>query len=151
MPTKEEVIPELLEWHFQVDPHMVKVYRFLSANEDDPREPIKFLEVSPDTPASGSVMPFTFGGTEDLPYSTMVATITPDEMEQVRRGEIALPTGWDLTNSIVYQASQYKSQEGRKWRRSKEIVRSPIFFSNGSKPFRFRVYRTRPNSTGTML
>ena len=46
---------------------MVKVYRFLSANEDDPREPIKLLEVSPDTPVSGIMMPFTFGGRKSRP------------------------------------------------------------------------------------
>lgn len=95
MPTKDEVIPGLVKWHFQVDPEMVKVYRFLSSNEDDPHEPIKFLEVSPDTPASGSVMTFTFGGTVDVPYRTTVATITPDEMEQVQRNEIPLPPGWN--------------------------------------------------------
>ena len=100
MLTKEEVIPELLEWHFQVDPRLVKVYRFLSPNEDDPREPIKFLEVSPDTPASGSVMTFTFGGTEALPYSTTVATITPEEMEQVQRNEIPLPPGWNWNEKL---------------------------------------------------
>ena len=107
MLTKEQAIPELLEWHFQVDPQMVKVYRFLSPNEDDPREPIKFLEVSPDTPASGSVMTFTFGGTEEVPYSTTVATITPEEMEQIARSEISLPPGWnwdekqDLTDAAL--------------------------------------------------
>ncbi len=95
MPTKEEVIPELMEWHFQVDPEMVKAYRFLSPNEDDPKEPIKFLEVSPDTPASGSVMTFTFGRTKEVPYLTTIATITPEEAEQVQRGEIPLPAGWD--------------------------------------------------------
>ncbi len=100
MPTKEEAIPALLEWHFQVDPRMTKVYRFLSPNEDDPREPIKFLEVSPDTPASGSVMPFTFGGSEELPYSTTVATITPEEMEQVVRNEIPLPPGWNWNEKL---------------------------------------------------
>ncbi len=99
MPTKEEVIPELMEWHFQVDPEMTKAYRFLSPNEDDPREPIKFLEVSPGTPASGSVMTFTFGRTEEVPYLTTIATITPQEMEQVQRGEIPLPPGWDLSEA----------------------------------------------------
>jgi len=96
MPTKEEVIPGLMEWHFQVDPGMVKVYRFLSPNEDDPKEPIKFLEVSPGTPSSGSVMAFGFGPTEEFPYRTVLATVTPEEMEQIERGEIPLPTGWDL-------------------------------------------------------
>jgi hypothetical protein len=95
MPTKDEVLPELIKWHFQVDPAMIKVYRFLSPDEDDLLEPIKFLEVSPDTPASGSVMTFTFGGTEDVPYRTTIATITPEEMEQIARSEIPLPPGWN--------------------------------------------------------
>lgn len=122
MLTKEEVLPELIKWHFQVDPEMIKVYRFLSPNEDDLLEPIKFLEVSPDTPASGSVMTFTFGGTEDVPYRTTVATITPDEMEQIQRNEISLPPGWnwDEKQDITALALPLDQENGLK--------------TNGSKP-----------------
>ena len=138
--TKEEAVCELVEWHYEIDPNMTEVIRLFSENEDDPKEPIKFLEVSPDTPASGSVMTFTFGGTEDAPYNMRIATVTPEEMEQVRRGEIPLPQGWDLENSRVYPASARKRREGRRWHRSREIVRSPIVRCNGGKPF--RAYRT---------
>lgn len=124
MLTKEEAVQEMVEWHYKIDPKMLEVIRFLSPNEEDPTEPMNFLEVVPDTPASGSVMTFLFGGTEELPYSMRIATITPEEMEQVRRQEIPLPGWWNLENSIVYPASDYKDQEGRRWRRSKEIVRS---------------------------
>lgn len=141
MLTKEEAVREMVVWHYEVDPNMTEVIRLLSVNEDDPKEPIKFLEVSPDMPASGSVMTFTFGGTKNAPYSMRIATITPEEMEEVRRGEMPLPEGWDLESSILYPASDYKSQEGRRWRRSREIVRSPIVRYSAGKPF--RAYRMR--------
>lgn len=139
--SREEAVRELVEWHYEVDPNMTAVIRLFSENEDDPKEPIKFLEVSPDTPASGTVMTFTFGGTEDAPYNMRIATITPEEMEQVRRGEIPLPEEWSLENSLVYPAPPKRSQEGRRWHRSREIVRSPIVRCNGGKPF--RAYRMR--------
>ena len=139
--TKEEAVLELVEWHYEIDPNMTEVIRLLSENENDPKEPIKFLEVSPDTPASGTVMTFTFGGTEESPYHMRIAVVTPEEMEQVRRGEIPMPDGWDLENSKVYPAPPQKSQESRRWHRSREIVRSPVVRSNGRKPF--RAYRMR--------
>ncbi len=102
--TKEEAVIELVEWHYEIDPNMTEVIRLLSENENDPKEPIKFLEVSPDTPASGTVMTFTFGGTEEAPYHMRIAVVTPEEMDKVRRGEIPMPDGWDLENSKVYPA-----------------------------------------------
>ena len=137
--TKEEAARELIEWHYKVDPRMTQAMRVLTSNEDDPREPISFLEVSPDTPASGSVMTFTFGPAEDFPYSMRIATITPEEMEQVQRGEISLPTGWNLERMVVYPAPVRKSQEGRRWRRSKDSVRLPNALYSGHK--RLPVYR----------
>ena len=139
--TREEAVRELVEWHYEVDPNMTEVIRLFSENEDDPKEPIKFLEVSPDTVASGNVMTFTFRGTEDAPYNMRIATVTPDEMEQVRRGEMPLPKEWNLDNSVIYPPPPKRSWEGRRWHRSREIVRSPIVRSNASKPF--RAYRMR--------
>ena len=139
--TRDEAVRELVEWHYEVDPNMTEVIRLFSPNEEYPREPIKFLEVSPDTPASGNVMTFTFGGTEESPYNMQIAVVTPKEMEQVRRGEMPLPKGWSLENSLVYPAPPKRSREGRRWHRSREIVRSPIVRCNARKPF--RAYRTR--------
>ena len=141
MLTKEEAVQEMVEWHYKIDPNMKEVIRFLSPHEEDPAEPMNFLEVSPDTLPSGDVMTFLFGPYEDFPYSMRIATVTPEEMEQVRRREIPLPGWWDLESSIVYPASDYKGQEGRRWHRSRGIVRSPVVRSNGRKPF--RAYRMR--------
>ncbi len=94
MPTKDEVVRDLIDWHSKMDPEMTKVYRFLAPDEDDLREPIKLLEVSTGTLSAGRVMPFAFGPTKDVPYATVTATVTPEEMEQIERDEISLPESW---------------------------------------------------------
>lgn len=127
MLTREKAARELVDWHYTIDPQMTQAIRLLSVNEDDPKEPLKFLEASPDTIASGVVTTFTFGPADDFPYSMRLANITPEEMEQVLRNEIPLPEGWTLENSILYPAParrvRGRNQEGAKWRRSMESVR----------------------------
>ena len=139
--TKEEAVQEMVAWHYKVDPNMTEVIRFLSPNEENPDEPISLLDVSPDTLSSGNVMTFLFGPYGDFPYQMRTATITPEEMEQVRRQEIPLPPGWNLGNSVVYPAADDKGQEGRRWRRSREIVRS--MSAPYSRPKPLSIYRKR--------
>lgn len=134
MLTREEAAQELIDWHYTIDPRMTQAIRLLSANEDDPREPLKFLEVSPDTIASGNVMTFTFGPAGDIPYNMRIATITPEEMEQVRRGEMSMPEGWSLENSVEYPVPLRGGRGIRRWRRSKGIARSLSVLYSQSKP-----------------
>lgn len=138
MLTRDEAARELVDWHYTIDPRMTQVIRLLSANEDDAKEPLKFLEASPDAIESGVVTTFTFGPADDFPYSMRLANITPEEMEQVRRNEIPLPEGWSLENSVIYPAParqvRGRSQEGAKWRRSVESVRLPSVRCNRPKP-----------------
>jgi hypothetical protein len=95
-PSKKEAADSLIDWHFHMEPELVEVYRFVSDNEDAPEEPIKLLEVNAATFASGSVDPFSFAPSTETPYRTVVAEITPEELERVRRNEIRLPSGWRL-------------------------------------------------------
>ena len=134
MPTKDEIAQKLIDWHFEVEPEITEVYRFISPNEDNNSEPIKLLEVSEATFMVGRVIPFGFGATEEFPYRTVIATITPAEMEQVRRQEIPMPEGWSLDNSVVYPAPEHKGQENRRWRRSREIARSMSALYSRPKP-----------------
>jgi hypothetical protein len=135
MPTKkDEIAKKLIDWHFEVEPEITEVYRLIALNEEDAREPIKLLEVSEATFTVGRVMPFGFGPTVEFPYNTVIATITPEEMEQVRRQEIPLPEGWNLGASVLYPASDYKSQESRRWRRSRGIVHSMFVPYSKHKP-----------------
>ena len=105
MPTKkDEIAQKLIEWHFEVEPEITKVYRFIAPNEESDSEPIKLLEVTEATLTAGYVMPFGFGATEEFPYRSVIATITPEEMQQIESLEIPLPTGWDLEAAIVINA-----------------------------------------------
>lgn len=104
MPPKDEIAEMLIDWHFQVEPEISEVYRFIAPNENDPREPIKLLEVSEATLQAGRVIPFTFGRTAEVPYLSTIATITPEEMQQIIDQQIALPDGWNLQTAMHYPA-----------------------------------------------
>lgn len=99
---KEEVAEKLIDWHFQIEPETVEIYRFFSPNEESPDEPIKLLEVNADTLETGRVDAFGFGPSGDVPYSTITAIVTDSEMKKIRQGEIALPEGWDLKTAKPY-------------------------------------------------
>jgi hypothetical protein len=99
MDKKEEVTRRLVDWHFRIEPGLKKVYRFFSEREDAEDEPIKLLEISEDTFATGRVDTFTFVPAGDIPYPSRIATITPEEMRGIQEGRIALPKGWDLAKS----------------------------------------------------
>ncbi len=97
--TKDEVVRELVQWHFQVEPDIQQIFRIVAENENAPDEPIKLLEVTAATIATGSVEPFAFGPSESRPFSTVIAEITPEELERIQRNEIRLPNGWSLANA----------------------------------------------------
>jgi hypothetical protein len=98
-PSKKEAADNLIDWHFQVEPELLEVYRIASDNEEAPEEPIKLLEINAATPASGSVDAFSFAPSADTPYRTVVAEITPEEFERLKRNEIKLPAGWSLAKA----------------------------------------------------
>ncbi len=102
MITRDEATEELVRWHFQIAPEVVEIYRFQSDNEDAPDEPIKLLDVSEGTLSTGKVSPFGFGRTDEIPYPTVIAMITPEEMAQIRQDALPLPRGWSLKHSRRY-------------------------------------------------
>ncbi len=114
MPTKkDEIAKKLIDWHFEVEPEITEVYRFIAPNEESDSEPIKLLEVSEATLTAGYVMPFGFGETEEFPYRSVVALITPEEMQQIKNQEMLLPQGWDLsTAQIIAAPSKEKVKNG---------------------------------------
>jgi hypothetical protein len=95
-PTKDDVARELAKWHFSVEPGLQAVFVLRTADG----EPITLLEVNSATVATGSIEPFAFAPTKDTPYPTVVAEVTPEEMERVHRNEIRLPEGWTLVDAV---------------------------------------------------
>ncbi len=100
---KDRIAKELIEWQLETEPATSAVYRFISDNEDSPDEPLKLLHVNDETMETGRVSAFLFAGTEEAPFFTAIAVITPNEMKRVEAGEIALPDGWDLSRAKKFE------------------------------------------------
>lgn len=97
MPDKDTIAAELIRWHFKVEPGLVTVYRVMSDNEADPKEPIKLIEVNTHTVSSfaGNFEAFGFAPTRDVPFPTLIAEVTPDELAELRKNG-RLPHGWAI-------------------------------------------------------
>jgi len=93
---KDEVAASLIAWHFRIEPELRAIYRIISADEDAAGEPIKLLEVNAASVETGRVVPFAFGSAGDITYPSVVAEVTPAEMDAIRQRKIALPAGWSL-------------------------------------------------------
>src|SRR5258706_3347004 len=102
-PSKDDAAKLLITWHFDIEPEMTEIYRFVSSNEEDPEEPIRLLEVNEVTVPTGNVEVFGFRPSADVPFWTHVAEITPHELERIRSGQIPLPNGWDLQRAQRYR------------------------------------------------
>ncbi|HET6387125.1 MAG TPA: hypothetical protein VFJ58_27370 [Armatimonadota bacterium] len=99
---KDEAVKELVRWHLQVDPKTQMIYRFVTENEEQPEEPIKLLEIKDAALETGRVDAFGFGPAEDFPYGSVVAQVTPSELERIKKGEMRLPEGWNLKTAEVF-------------------------------------------------
>jgi hypothetical protein len=100
---KDDAAHRLIAWHFEVEPELREVYRILSEDEDAQGEPIKLLEVNEATVATGGFEAFGFRPTKDIPYLTLIAEITPAELEVLRGKPDALPKGWSLSRAQRFE------------------------------------------------
>ena len=101
--TKNDAARNLIDWHFKVEPDLRAVYRIVADNEDAEEEPIKLLEVNDATFPTGSVEPFGFGPTPEIPFRTVIAEVTSEEFEVLRGQPDALPEGWSLATASVFE------------------------------------------------
>ncbi len=101
MSDKENAALTLAQMHFRYEPGMREIYRVIDvdADEQDPQEPIKLLEVNADTIPSG-VLPLGF---DPIPASgnfpSVIIQITPAEFTKIQCGELHLPQGWQISKS----------------------------------------------------
>ncbi|MEY3210811.1 MAG: hypothetical protein RIT28_1292 [Pseudomonadota bacterium] len=100
--SKDEVAEALIAYHFRIEPGMIEIYRL--DDPDDAEAPIRLLEVNQETIGTDAeIISFGFAPSERVPFSTVVAEITPSELDQLRvRG---FPQGWDLTAARVTRRS----------------------------------------------
>jgi hypothetical protein len=106
MVDKDAAAEALITVHFEVEPGLRSVYRILSEREAEPDEPIKLLEVNENTIETGRVEPFGFAATSDSSYACVIAEVSPDELEQLQRKLIPMPSNWSLERSKLYPRPQ---------------------------------------------
>jgi len=90
----DDAVSTLAAWHADMAGDDYAAYSF-----DDPaRRVVRLVEVSADFPAAGQALAVGFGASAEFPYRSEIVLLTPDEWEQVQRGELALPEGWCLAD-----------------------------------------------------
>jgi hypothetical protein len=99
MHAKDAAARRLIEWHFTVEPELREVYRIVVDNEESLEEPIRLLEINAATVATGNIEPFTFSPTREIPFRTVIAEITPEELESLQSHPETLPDGWNLSRA----------------------------------------------------
>ncbi len=105
MTNKSEIARTLADAHRKVDPEIRRIIRVVADREDDPAEPVKLLEVNPDTPRSG-IVPIAFGAAPpEIPFPSVVIEVTEDELEDIRSGGLSLPNGWRLDGTLFPTAA----------------------------------------------
>jgi len=106
MSEKDKKARELVDWHFEVEPDLVEVYRIISDDEANPAEPIKLLEVNEATLPSDKVEAFGFAPAKDFPFRTVIAEVTPKELANLRARPELLPRGWSLDTAVRFGRPQ---------------------------------------------
>jgi hypothetical protein len=96
---KDRAAQQLVEWHYEIEPGLELVYRVVSEDEDDPKEPIKLVEINSAAVGTGSFEAFAFAPSDDIPYTTVIAELTHEQLQKLR-ADGALPPGWNLDTAI---------------------------------------------------
>ena len=85
--------------HHESEESITSIYLISSDDEDGQNEPIKLLEVNRETVSSG-IVPVTIMPSGDIPFSTTIIEITPNEYTDVTNGKLSLPDGWKVLKTL---------------------------------------------------
>ena len=102
---KDEIAKRLAEAHRAMEPTINRIVRLIADQENLDHEPVKLLEVNPATSPSG-VFPIAFTADPPyVPYPSIVVEVTEAEYEQIVSGELHLPPGWVLGDTLFPSAA----------------------------------------------
>ncbi|MBC7773175.1 MAG: hypothetical protein H7210_11810 [Pyrinomonadaceae bacterium] len=96
--SKDAVARSLAEAHRLTDPEITMIFRIEKpGQESNPAEPVKLLEVNPNTTASGimpvKLMPHAPSG---IFFPSVIVEVHPTELEDLKNGNLLLPNGWKV-------------------------------------------------------
>ena len=99
-PNKSEIARTLATAHHNFEPSISRIIHVVADQESDAAEPVKLLEVNPDTFESG-IWPILFGADPPrIPFPSVVIEVTEGEYEAIRVGRLPLPDGWRLGDTL---------------------------------------------------
>ena len=105
-PDKSEIAKVLADAHREYEPSITRIIRVIADQELASDEPVKLLEVNPDTSPSG-IVPIAFGPDPPrIPFPSVVIEVTEKEFESIRAGGLLLPDGWHLGDTLYPSAAQ---------------------------------------------
>jgi hypothetical protein len=100
IPDKSEIARTLAAAHRNFEPSISRIIHVVADREFDTAEPVKLLEVNPDTSESG-ILPIMFGADPpQIPFPSVVIEVTEGEYEAIRAGSLHLPDGWSLGDTL---------------------------------------------------
>jgi hypothetical protein len=105
MQSKNEMAKKLAEVHRNIEPSISRIIHLVADRDSSDAEPVKLLEVNPDTFESG-IWPIHFGADPpQIPFSSVVIEVTEKEFEEIRSGSLHLPYGWKLGETLYPAAA----------------------------------------------
>lgn len=105
MPDRSEVARVLADAHREFEPSISRIVQVIVDGEDASYEPVKLLEVNPETSPSG-ILPIAFAPyPPEIPYPSVVIEVTEAEFESICSGKLTLPNGWRLGNTLYPTAA----------------------------------------------
>jgi hypothetical protein len=103
---KSQFAKALADAHRFYDPGIVRIIRLVADSEHDSHEPVKLLEVNPDTSPSG-IVPIAFGADPPrVPFPSVVVEVTEREFQEINSGGMLLPDGWRLGETLYPSTNQ---------------------------------------------
>ena len=94
----EEVVRQLVQSHFGIEESIDEIVWLRDGGDKE----IRLIEINRNTLPIGSVLPFYFAPSEDVPFPIRIADVTPQEWNQVQSGDIPLPPGWTLQKIRIF-------------------------------------------------
>jgi len=105
LPDKGEIARLLADAHREYEPAITRIIRVVADKEQALDEPVKLLEVNPDTSPSG-IVPIAFGPDPPrIPFASVIIEVTEGEFESIRAGGLVLPDGWRLGDTLYQSAA----------------------------------------------
>ena len=105
VPDRIAVAKVLADAHRRFVPAIGRIVRVIADEETESQEPVKLLEVNPETSTSG-IIPIAFGpDPPQIPFPSIVIEVTEAEYERIRSGSLPLPDGWHLADTLYPTAA----------------------------------------------